>query len=242
MNAIDELSSALIVTLRIVGSTLDGPHGAVLLGAKGIGGFSVQNDEEGGEKSSDMESFGAPGTVWRPREPEDIDAETVAAEAHAVRTAEGPLPLSWRDMRWHRNFPSPKPGTMASVGYAGGFFSWEDVDSGGQKNQRSTWYIPYEKNAQGVPQKAHVIAADPDGFLSIIHGDGYAVVLDKDNGITNRSSDGKSYTQLKGGAFSVVADTISLQGNVSMGANTAAAIPLLPGVASQPTTSVFFSP
>lgn len=226
---LQQIASFLFSAVRVVGSTVAGKHSVVLVGGDGSGGAGM----------TDAEAYGGLGLVFRPRPPETVDGEELHAEAMSARLGSGLTPLAWRDVRLHRAFSNPKEGTMALVGYGGGFLAIEDTAN---KLSAMTMYVPYAYSG-GEPQKAMAVAIDPEQeSLMLVHGDGYAVVLDKDNGITNRSSDGKSYTQLKGGAFSVVADTISLQGNVSAGANTATAIPLLPGVASQPTTSVFFSP
>lgn len=234
------LSSLLFTTVRVLGSAIAGPHSAVLVSGKGLGGDDDTDDAVNGETMTDDAAFGAPGIVWRPRPPSSHDGEEIAAESRVIRTPSGPEVVAWRDLRWHRNYPAPKEGSMAFVGYGGGFLAFEDTENG---LSSFTLYVPYNKNSQGVPQKAMSVSIDPEQeSLMLIHGDGYAVTMDPDNGIVHRSDNGTSFTQLKGGAFSVVADTISLQGNVAMGANTAAAIPLLPGVSSQPTTSVFFSP
>lgn len=232
MNLAD-LSNALFTTLKVVGSTIAGPHNAVLVGGDGIGGLSTENNANG-EKTTDSEAYGALGLVVRPRPPVQIDEETISAEAFSVRTVDGLIPLSWRDVRLNRVFPAPKAGTIALVGYGGGFLSLEDTPD--TLRTAVTLYVPYG-------DKAMAIAIDPDQeSIMLLHGDGYAVILDADNGITQRSKTGASWTNLKDDSFKVVAQTISLQGNVALGANTAAAIPLLPGPASQPTPSVFFSP
>ncbi len=246
MRNLVDLTSSIFTVLRVLGSTIEGPHKAVMVGGEGLGGFG---DDEPPEKPDGIEAYGAPGIVWRPRVAETVGKDRFVAEAFSARVAEGLVPLSWRDLRWHKAFPAPQPGTTAFVGYAGGSASWDDVDmdatsgSGAVKNQRFTLYVPYAKDSSGTPTKAHAIVADPESeALMLVHGDGYAFVLDKDNGVTMRSKTGSSWMNLKDNAFEVVANTITLRGNCALGANTAAALPLLPGPASQPTPSVFFSP
>lgn len=242
------LTSGLFAVLRVIGSTIEGPYKAVMVGGEtGIGGFG---EGSRGETPDGIEAYGAPGIVWRPRVPERSGKDRLVAEAFSARVPDGMIPLSWRDLRWHLAFPAPKPGTLAFVGYAGGSASWEDVDAQSTnapnikvKNQRLTIYVPYAKDADGKPTKAHAIVADPESeSLSLIQGDGYAFVLDKENGITMRSKTGSSWLNFKDDKLEIVANSINLRGNVALGANTAAALPLLPGPASQPTPSVFFSP
>lgn len=213
------------VTVLVEGSTVDGPHNAVLLGGGGIGG--LEDDE--GEIGQDIEAFGAPGIVWRPRVPEEIDGETVGAELVALRASDSLLPASVRDLRWNRAFPAPKPGTVALVGYGGGFFSQDDTDSGDGTVQ--VIYCPYAFSG-GVATKAHSIIVDPDEeSITIVHGDGFAVVLQKDEGITLRA-DGTTFINLKPGKCTIVADSINLRGCVAAGADTVAAVALNAGSVS----------
>jgi hypothetical protein len=53
--------------------------------------------------------------------------------------------------------------------------------------------------------------------------------------------DEKTRLVIKPGKIEATAGSIALSGIVALGANTAAALPLLPGLATQPTPSVFFS-
>jgi hypothetical protein len=236
-----QISDFLFAVLRITGSAVTGPHGAVTLDSKGsVGGFGTSGDpDDNGERSVGKEAFGAPGIVYRPRPPESVGAETIGAEALAYRTFAGAQPYSYRDLRWNRSYPDPKEGDLAWVGYSGGFLSWEDVKTGSNMSQRGTFYIPYY---DGSTLKAHVIQADPSGALQIIQGDGYALSMDPNNGIVLRSATGQSWMKLLDNNFEVVAETITMRGNVALGANTSAAVPLNPGSATQPTPSVFFSP
>lgn len=237
------IGEALTSIMRIVGSAIDGPHSAVLMGGEGSVG-SIGDDESLGESTQDAEAWGGPGIVWRPRPPEEVStdggAQTLGAEAIGLRVGEELRPIGWRDLRWHRRFPAPAPGTIGLVGYGGGFFSLDDAPDGGGDGSLMTLYCPYDFSG-GTPGKAMAITMDPDqGAMMLVHGDGFAVILDE-TGITMRG-DGSTWAKLGAGTFEVVANTIQLRGNVALGANTTAAIPLMPGVASQPTPSVFFSP
>lgn len=258
-HAIDAASSLLFTTLRVLGSVIDGPHSAVLISGKGIGGFDSDDDNVGAETFTDQIPFGAPGIVWRPRIPSIEGNEEVGVESFGVRTADGPQPIAYRDLRWNRNYPNPGAGDKSFVGDAGGFLDFRDVSMDAKDfeqpdpenpipppkviNQATTWYIPYGRNEHGVPLNAAAIAFDPEQeSLSVIHGDGYAITMDPTNGIVIRES-ATSFLQWKDGKLSIVADTICLQGNVSLGRDTqqGMAIPLVAGAGSQPTPSVYFS-
>lgn len=234
MSSFAALSGLVFSAMRVIGSTVVGRHSAVLVGAEGNVGALDETDEDiPGEQTTDVEMWGALGIVARPRPPEDLDGELLSAEALGPRIDGVGVPLGWRDLRLNRKYPAPKPGTTALVGYGGGFLSFEDTDA---LESRATWYVPYG-------DKAMVVAIDPDAeSIMLVHGDGYAVVLDADNGITMRSKTGSSWLNLADDKFEVVAASINLRGNVALGADTSGAIPLLPGTASQPTPSVFFSP
>lgn len=249
-------SDDLFATLRVTGSSVEGPSSAVLVGGKGLGGFGFGDPDEGGETVTDAEAYGAPGVVFRPRPPENIENERIGAEAMSVRMSYGMVPLAWRDLRWNRVFPTPQPGTLAFVGYAGSLLAHEDVEADAEnwtpppgggtapkvKNARLTIYAPYGKEADGAPTKAHTIQLDPNGSLQIVQGDGYAVTLDPDNGIVLRDASGEAWISMKNGKIEIVGSSVTIRGNVALGADTTAALPLLPGPASQPTPSVFFSP
>jgi len=228
------LSGALCTFLRVLGSTISGPHSAVL-----VGGDSPMV----GERRDDVEAYGAPGIVFRPRPPSTPTGESneLAAEALSLRTPDGLQPIAWRDLRWNRRFPAPKPGTVALVGYGGGFLSFDDAAGGA--SSKATLYVPYGRSdVDGTATKAMTIAIDPEQeSMMLVHGDGYAIVMDKDNGVTLRGDD-STWLRVGKGVVEIVAAKQNLRGNVALGSNTAAAVPLLPGPSSQPTPSVFFSP
>lgn len=208
------------VTVLVEGSTLDGPHNAVLLGGGGIGG--LEDDE--GEIGQDIEAFGAPGIVWRPRVPEEIDGETVGAEVVALRASDSLLPASVRDLRWNRAFPAPKPGTVALVGYGGGFFSQDDADGG--EGTIQVFYCPYAFSG-GVAGKAHSITLDPEEeTITVVHGDGSAVILDED-GVIMRSPDGSARIEIRNGSINIVGN-VTVVGGVVAGVDPAS--PLVVGV------------
>ncbi len=233
--------------LEITGSTTYGPHNAVLMGGGASVGSFDESDALGGETAQDAEAYGAPGIVFRPRPPEDVDTpdgtQRLAAEAMAARTADGLVPMAWRDLRFNRVFPNPKAGTVALVGYGGGFLAFDDTsaDSGDQKATLSTLYVPYQFT-NGVPAKAMVITCDPEAeALQLIHGDGFAISMTPDEGIVMRA-DAETFARMKPGEMLFHAAKIMLKGNVYAGAQAEVGVPLLAGSASPPCPTLYLSP
>jgi hypothetical protein len=232
------LSGVVLSFVRVLGSTVVGEHSAVLFGGEG----AVDDVDDplklgASDTFTDAEALGSLGLVVRPRPPETIQGKVLGAEGIGARLGSSTVPLGLRDLRLNRRFGSPKPGSVALVGYGGGFLAFDDTDS---KETRATLYVPYSF-AGGFPAKAMTIAIDPEAeSMMLVHGDGYAVVLDKDNGITLRG-DGSTWLRVGQGKIEMVAASISARGIVALGADTSAAVPLLPSLATQPTPSVFFS-
>jgi hypothetical protein len=225
------------VTILIDGSTVDGPHNAVMLGGGGIGG--LEDDE--GEIGQDIEAFGAPGIVWRPRVPEEIDGETVGAEVVALRASDSLLPASVRDLRINRRFPAPKPGTVAVVGYGGGFFSQDDAEGGDGTVQ--VLYCPYAF-AGGVATKAHSIIVDPkEEAITVVHGNGQSVLLQSDGSIRMQSPDGQTFIQIQNDQVTIQTGQLVLNGGaVIIGSPLGALVPLLPGSTSPPCPRLLLNP
>jgi len=233
----DTISAWLFTVVKMVGSTIAGADSGIAMGGTApVAGF----DDSGSETAQSSPAYGAPALVWRPRPPSKADGYELSAEAVGARLGEGFVPLSWRDLRWNRRFPNPKEGTVALVGYGGGFLAFDDIDAATTDGTVQTLYCPYAFSG-GTPAKAHAIVLDPkQESVSVIHGDGFAVVLSKD-GITMRG-DGSTWITLAPGKVEVVAATINLRGNVALGANTLMAVPALPGIAFPGSPSVFVSP
>lgn len=227
------LSGFVFTFLRVLGSTVVGRHSAVTVGGEGgVGGLGDFNADEPGERVEDAEAFGAPGIVFRPRPPSPHDGDELAAEALAGRLGGRDVPVAWRDLRLNRNYPAPKAGAVALVGYGGGFLSFEDT--GSAKESTATLYVKYGS-------KAHAIVLDPaQESIMVIHGDGLAITMDPDNGITMRA-DELTYANLAPGKFFVQASSIVLKGNVAAGANPLAAAPVAPALATLASPSVFLS-
>ncbi len=225
------------VTLLLEGSTVDteGGHSAVLLGGGGIGGLT--SDE--GETTQDLEAYGAPGIVWRPRPPEDIDGERVGAEAVGLRMSDDVMPVAVRDLRWNRRFPSPKPGTVALVGCGGGFLSFDDADGGDGTIQ--VMYCPYAYSG-GAPTKAHSILLDPEvESITVVHGEGQSVLMQKDGSIRLQSPDGQTFIQIEDGKITLQGGQVVFNGTIIVG-NPVGAVPLLAGAASPPCPRLLLNP
>lgn len=195
MTILGALANALTSSMRVIGSTVVGKHGAVLVGVEGpAGGLDDFDEDAGGEERSDVEFFSSPGLVWRPRAKEVVDGDELEAEARGFRTSEGIVPIAWRDLRFHRAFPAPKPGTVALVGYGGGFIAFDDTEDLGQTLATNlTVYVPYDF-VDGVPTKAHslIIGRDANGKpvvdLSSGEGPGFTI-LDKETTWKNSAGD-----------------------------------------------------
>lgn len=208
--------------LEITGSTVYGPHAAVLVGGEG----SV-----GDETSQDTEAYGAPGVVFRPRPPEAVQTpggeQRLTAEAMGARTADGLVPFAWRDLRLNRAFPAPKAGTVAFVGYGGGFLSLDDTDadSGDQKATRATLYAPFEFS-DGVAAKAHAVILDPEkNAVSVVHADGSAVLL-TESGVIMKSPDGTAFIELQDGKIILNAPQVVVRGGMLIGSEAGPVFPL----------------
>lgn len=240
----------VISLLNVTGSTVAGPHNAVLVGGGGsVAGF----DDDDGEIAQDAEAYGAPGIVFRPRPPEDVDTPdgtvTVGAEAMGARTGDGLVPMAWRDLRWNRAFPAPKAGTVALVGYGGGFLSMDDTDSkcGDQKANIQVIYCPYAFN-NGVAGKAHAIIMDPEEeAITIVHGAGQSILMQKDGSIRMQSPDGQNFIQVADGQVTISGVQVVLKAGAviigdPVGSPPVPPVPMLPGAASPPCPRLFLSP
>ena len=249
---VSDLGNWFLSWMGITGSTVSGEHSAVLVGGEGAcSGFS---DDNTGEKAVDCEAYGALGIVVRPRTPEAVETSdgltTLQAESIGCRSGDGMTPLAWRDLRLNRAFPAPKSGSVAMVGYAGGFIAIEDVmqkgesadlPSGGPnpnatQNSVITTYCPYGRPSgekEGAPTKAHCVVLDPvEETVSIIQGDGSSVLLSPDGAIV-RAADGVARIQIENGGKITIVGNVTVVGTVVAGVNPAkpggAGVPVLCG-------------
>lgn len=209
--------------LKVVSSAVSDATRAVLLGSEGLGGEDIG-----------QEMFSALGMIGRPKPPEG-EAHT---ESIAARRGDGYAHIAYRDRRLQEKFPNPKEGEMAWVHYGGGFHSMSPGPNG---ETIHVLYVPYDFDGQGGPQKAHSIQIDPvSGLVSMTHGSGHTVAL-RDGEIMIRA-DGSTFLSVKPGEVLVNSAKIMLKGNVYLGAAADTGVPLLAGLASPPSPSVFVSP
>lgn len=222
--------------VRVLGSTVVGEHGAVLWGGDGaVGGIDDPLQDTSGELFTDVEQYSGP-IVWRPRPPEQVAGKTLNAEGIAARKGGGLIPLAVRDLRFNRRFPNPKPGSVALVGYGGGFLAFDDTPAG---TSRATLYVPYDFSGD-TPAKAHSITVDPETrAINVLHADGGQVVLLPDKEIMAIADD-DTWMQLKPGKFAVQAETITLAGTVIIG-NPATAAPIAASTATLASTRLLYS-
>jgi hypothetical protein len=235
-----DISAFVTTYLEILGSAIAG-DGAVTVGGVGSMG-SFDRDaapDSGGEQFEDATVFGGLGLVFRPRPPEKVGAQTIRAEAFGVKKGDETTPWTWRDLRLHRRFPAPKPGTIALVGYGGGFFSFDDPVDGSGNGGVSTLYVPYAFES-GTPTKAHYITLSGDNeSISITHGDGAQLMLLPEREIM-AVVDNDTWLDMKPGKFKVQAEDIGFLGTVTIG-NPATAAPLLGAAGTLPSTRLLYS-
>ena len=218
----------LIGFFRVIGTEV--VSGAVRMSLSGIGSLDPDADPEDDEKGEAVPGqipWGPLGIIVRPRAPSTrSDGTREFAEAIGLKHADDAPPFAYRDSRLHRRFAAPKDGSIAFVGYGGAFLAFDDtgVNSGDEKATIATLYVPYAW-AGGVAGKAHVLEFDTTpGNESVVlaHGDGFAISMFEDEGITMRA-DISTFVNIKPGKIQVNADEIALQGNCSAG------VPVLPG-------------
>lgn len=237
------LSSVVLSFVRVTGSVVTGEHGAVLLG--GEGAVSDVDDPLGdgsSDKFTDAEQLGSLGLVVRPRPPEAVGGKQLGAEGIGARLGGSTVPIALRDLRLNRRFGAPKPGSVALVGYGGGFAAFDDTTSisGSEKASKFTLYVPYEFSG-GVPTKAHVFYFDPDSdAIGLVHGEGMALVLNGSDKSATLRIDSTSYLTAKPGELFLNFTNVIINGNAVLGGTVGA--PLLPGIASPPSTKVFIAP
>lgn len=252
------LLDTVIAFAKVLGSRLSGPKAEPVYNLSGIADFgpfgAAQTDtsDNAGEGATDQLGYGPLGYLARPLPP-DADG---AAETVALRTDGGLNPIGWRDMRLCEALnpggsgQTPAAGQQCFGGYGGAMLthSMTSAASGSRRANISTWYVPYEFDGEGVPTKAHTISIDPsDGnqSISIVHGDGLFFTLTHDSGAGPgivAAVDGATFLRMSAGELSLNAAKIMLKGNVYVGAEAEAGVPLFGGPISPPCPSLFVSP
>jgi hypothetical protein len=233
---------------KVIASSVSGSSGATFYDVAGIAGFEPG---DAGEQAHEQEVFQSLGVIGRPLPP---DAD-LFAEALAVRTEDGLLPIAFRDLRLHRavnpsgSATTPREGQTMFVGYGGAFLSHSmtAAPTGSKRGNVLTLYCPHAFDADGVPQKAHAITLDPsDGnsSISIAHASGLFLAMTEDAGSGPgivASVDGATFFRMSAGEFVVSAMKIVLKGSVYLGRAAELGAPLLAGPTSPPCPSLFVS-
>ncbi|MCP4674340.1 MAG: hypothetical protein GY854_02245 [Deltaproteobacteria bacterium] len=212
-----------------------GDNVAVLFNVAGVDGL----EDDGIGEANDAEVYGALGVVARPLPP--VDGKN--AEVVCMCTADGLVPIAAKDMRLKMPGAAPHAGTVALVGYGGGFHSMDPVE-GGEGGTIHVIYCPYDFDSDGNAQKAHSVVLDPTSGnenISLIHADGHAVFIQNDGSIQMQSPDGSSSVKIEDGKITLQSDQVVLNGTVFVG-SPLTGVPLMPGPASPPCPRLFVSP
>jgi hypothetical protein len=240
---------------RVTGSSLGDNNGSILYDIEGVG-FDANNTQDpafttdNSEIRSQQEVYSALGVVGRPPASAPGDYPDLLLQTMHARVSDGSIPFAFRDpriLKWLNVGGAktvPKEGQTAFAGYGGSFLSFETLDESNGPTNICVLYCPYSRDENGVPQKAHMFMLDPTAgneSIALVHAEGLAITMTKENGIVMTAGP-TTMLSIAPGKILGVAAAVSLQGSVSLGANPALAVPLLPGVASPPSLSVFVSP
>lgn len=229
----------------VVGTTLGKKAKSVLVTLAGA--TSNQPGDDKGEVARNQLSWNA-GTLAilaNPLDPTKNAAGTpMKAGVVGLRASDGVVPIAWKDPRIDAAFPNGlAKGSVAFAGYGKGFHSIDLVDPTDPSSSNiHVLYAPYAFDGNGIATKAHAIVLDTSPgkeSIQLVHADGYFLQLQAGKGIRGAVDD-NTFFQMKPGVFSVQAAAINLQGNVSLGADTTGAIPLVDG-ALTPHPSVWVS-
>lgn len=208
-------SSRTFSSVNVVNSTIsESPFSAVLVDGEGT---------VGGETCLRTAFYASPGVVFRPRSPETVNGAdgqsySLSTEALAARLGDNLVPLAWRDLRWNKAFPSPRPGTIAYCGYGGGFLCFDDAINGA--SSLATLYVPYGG-------KCLSIVLDPEKeSIKIVHGDGMAIILEKGN-ILFRAAGGAAYQQISANGHVLNGNT-KVMGGLDVGGGASEPVALAP--------------
>lgn len=252
------LVDTVIAFGKVLGSRLLGPRSEPVYNVEGIAEFAgfgsgqADTSPSRGEQATDQLGYGPLGFLSRPLPPDAGGA----AETVNLRMDGGLNPIAWRDLRIcdavnpGGSGGTPGGGQQCFAGYGGAMLthSMTSAVSGSRKANISTWYVPYEFDGSGVPTKAHTISIDPstgNQSISIVHGDGLFLTLTHDSGAGPgivAAVDGATFLRMSAGELSLNAARILLKGNVYLGAEAEAGVPLFGGPISPPCPSLFVSP
>lgn len=238
---------------RVVGTSMNSKTYAMQVDLAGIGSLEEDDDaddDDKGEVSPQSEVFSMLGFIGRPKKKETIKGIKYACEALCMRTADGLVPVSWRDLRLNSYFPNGVPeGRIGIVGYGGGFHTIDltDAKNGDQQTSIHFIYAPYSFS-NGTPSKAMAICLDTTPgaeniSMSIGGGtSGYQFTMNETDGIQVRTPNAATMFNIREEEIALTAKKIMLKGNVYVGSQAEAGVPLLASAASPPCPSLFVSP
>jgi hypothetical protein len=236
---------------RVLDSSMNPKTFAIQVDLGGIGSFNeTETDDSKGEVSPQSEVYGALGFVGRPRNKQTIGGKEYYCETLCMRTSDGLVPISWRDLRLNSFFPNGVPeGRIGMVGYGGGFHTIDLTadNNGDQKTSIHFIYAPYSFS-NGTPSKAMAICLDTTPgaeniSMSIGGGTtGFQMTMNEADGVQIRTPNTNTMFNIREDEINLSASKILLKGNVYIGSNTISAVPLLAGPASPPCPTLFLSP
>jgi len=235
---------------RVLASSINERTTALQVDLSGVGSVFEDDNPEDGETSVQSAMYGALGFLSRPLNPEMKAGKEYACEAVCIRTEDGLVPISWRDLRLNALFPSGIPeGRVGMVGYGGGFHTIDLTTdlNGDQKSSIHFIYAPYDYS-NGVAGKAMAVALDTTPgaeHISLSIGSptsGFQVSINETDGVQVRTPNSSTMFNIRDDEINMAANKIVLKGNVYLGAAAEAGLPLLAGAASPPSTTVFVSP
>jgi len=233
-------------------SSLAEANNAVQWALAGAGGFDLTDPTAPGIDPDRVaidvaEQFGALGIVGRPLPPSVTNGVDEFTEVACVKANDGLIPIAARDTRLGMQGDGPAEGTLAFVGYGGGFHSMSPVPAGGTPEGGGTihvLYCPFDFDDDGVAQKAHTITLDPaegNESISVVHAGGQALLLQNDGSVTMQSVDGQTFIKVEDGKLTIQSEQIVLSGTTFVG-DPSLGVPLLAGPASPPCARLFLSP
>jgi len=231
----------------IVNSSLSTRTGAVQLSVAGIAGLEGDpSDLDDAENTDDGEQYSAPGVIGRPLPPRNVNGNDLHMDVVAIRTADGLVPIAYRDLRLKMGGNAPAEGQLAFVGYGGGFVSHTPVAKGDDPSGGgtiTTFYCPFAFDSDGVPTKSHAIILDPtegNESVMVVHANGMAITMFEQT-LLMKNASGNATFRLDDNGITMTAARIVLSGGVVVG-EPAAAVPLLAGPASPGSTKFWVSP
>ena len=130
--------------------------------------------------------YGVPGDLWRVLDPDDDGA----AEAVCARSSDGLPIIAARDLRIDAAAATElAKGTRRIAWYRGVQISMSVAASG--DGSVLQFYVPWDRDGSGVPQKGHVMTFDPvEGAITILAASGAGITLASDGSATVKNGDG----------------------------------------------------